>query len=177
MQDIREYSRIDHPEKYDDNGDLMLPEKGIVTFTLDTSDMLSKVHEEHPNTELNMDIADVQVKEVYYSPLSTYITLNYEVKDEAIQMFKEKNGEGLYDEAGNLIWTYGGTDVIADWVSDLTLVDRDGEEIFPDHYSCEGYGDTWSEYIFPYIDHEFDELYLAPRAKGEVDMKNKIRIK
>lgn len=177
IQDGKAYSLMDHPEKYDENGNLLLPEKGVVTFTLDTSDMLSKVHEEHPNTELKMDIADVQVKDVYYSPLSTYITLNYKVKDEAIQMFKEKNGEGFYDEAGNLTYPYGGSDVIAGWVSDLTLVDQAGNEIFPGYYGCEGYGDDWSEYIFPYIDGKFDELYLAPRTNGKVDMKNKIRVK
>lgn len=176
VQDISEYTRIDHPEKYDENGKLKLPEKGIVTFTLDTSDMLLKVREENPNAELKMDIADVQVTDVYYSPLSTYITLNYHVSEEALQNFKEEHGEGFYDDEGKLLRAFDGSDVIADWISNLTLVDQDGNEVFPEHYGCQGYGDGWSEYVFPYTDEKFDELYLKPRGSAKEDVQNRIRV-
>lgn len=48
-QPLEEYMWAEHPEKYDADGNLLLPEKGIVTFTLDTDDILSKVRCEYPN--------------------------------------------------------------------------------------------------------------------------------
>ena len=48
QQDLADYSRKNHPEKYDVDGSLKLPEGGIVTFTYDAKDILAQVNTLHP---------------------------------------------------------------------------------------------------------------------------------
>ena len=84
-QPLEEYMWAEHPEKYDADGNLLLPEKGIVTFTLDTDDILSKVRCEYPNIPTEGETVTARATEVCYSPLMTYITLELEAAPGAVE--------------------------------------------------------------------------------------------
>ncbi len=175
-QSLDAYRLKDHPEAYGEDGKLLLPQKGMVTFTLDVSDALSRVVTEHPNIETVTPDVTLKVREVCFSPLLTYVYVDLEGNPDSIAAYKAENGEGFYDEEGNLLWAYGGTDVYP-WVSELTLVDRDGTVLFPDYYGGEGYNDTTAEFIFPYREAWPEELYLAPVEDGTGDMIRAVRVK
>ena len=179
-QSVRDYSLRDHPEKYDADGNLLLPDKGIVTFTLDTADILSRVRVEHPNIPAKGDNVTAQVSEVCYSPLMTYITLKLEADPDALAAYKAENGEGYYaDDGKTLLWEYGGMEVFGDWISTLELVDGNGRPLFPDVYGNNGYSSEWAEFVYPYIANPPDELYLAPMAlQGDTaDMTQAVKVK
>lgn len=177
-QPLSDYSLKDHPEKRNENGDLLLPEKGMVTFTLDTSDMLSQVRYEHPNVPVKGENVTAQVSEVCYSPLLTYITLDLEGDPDAIAAYKAENGEGLYSEDGEtFLWEYGGLDVFGAWVSSLMLVDESGQILFPDQSGYNGCGHEWAEFVYPYIENTADTLYLAPIEEGVAVMEQAIKVR
>lgn len=177
-QPLDNYQRQKHPEMYDENGNLKKPEKGLVCFTLDTADMLSRVRVEHPNIPVRGENVTARVSEVCFTPLMTYITLALEGDESAIAKYIEENGEGFYSEDGKtLLWPYGGMDVFGGWVSSLSLVDGAGTPLFPDTYGCNGYGNEWSEYLYPYIEHMPEELFLAPMVDGRANMAQAIRVK
>ncbi|MDD3409339.1 MAG: hypothetical protein PHY12_00870 [Eubacteriales bacterium] len=177
-QPLEDYRLSEHPEKYDENGNLKLPEKGIVTFTVDTADTLARVRVEHPNVPLRLPDVTVQVSEVCYSPLTTYITLSLQGDADAIAAYKAENGEGYYDEDGKtLLWAYSGMDVYGGWVSNLMLVDGDGKPLFPDVYGNNGYGDDWAEYIYPAIENVPDELFLVPMDSETFHREEALRVK
>ena len=179
-QSVKDYYIKEHPEKYDTDGNLLLPDKGIATFMLDTADILSQVRIEHPNIPVKGDNVTAQVSEVCYSPLMTYITLKLEGDADAIAAYKKENGDGFYSEDGTtLLWEYGGMDVFGNWISSLELVDQSGKRLFPDTYGCNGYSNDWAEFVYPYIDPIPEELYLAPMApEGDAaDMTQAIKVK
>ena len=168
----------EHPEYYDANGNMLLPDKGIVTFTLDASDMLSRVRVEHPNVPVKGENVTAQCSEVCYSPMLTYITLKLEGDPEAIAAYKAENGEGFYSEDGTtMLWEYGGVEVFIDWVNSLALVDGKGEQIFPDQSGYNGCGSEWAEFVYPYIENMPEELWLAPIDGGNADMTQAIKVK
>lgn len=177
-QSVRDYAIKEHPEKYDGDGNMLLPDKGIVTFTVDTSDILSKVRYEYPNIPVKGDNVIAQVSEVCYSPLMTYITLKLEGDADAIAAYKAENGEGFMSEDGKtMLWEYGGMEVFGDWISTLELVDGSGKPLFPNTYGCNGYGNVWAEFVYPYIDDMPDALYLAPMNGEEAIMEQAIQVK
>ena len=177
-QPLSEYRLKEHPEKYDADGNLLLPDKGVVTFTLDTADILSQVRYEHPNIPVKGDNVTAQVSEVYFSPLMTYITLKLEGDADAIAAYKAENGEGFYSEDGKtMLWEYGGMDVFGNWISALELVDGNGKRLFPNTYGCNGYGNVWAEFVYPYIDQMPDALYLAPMDGDDANMEQAIKVK
>jgi len=167
---------FEHPEWQDENGNFKMPDEGLVTFTLDTGDVLSKVITEHPKIPLVLDDVTIQVSEVAFTPLMTYITLDLKGNPAALEAYKAEHGEGLMDEAGNVMMPYTAMDVHS-WVSSLHLVDQDGNELFADPYGCSGYGDEWAEYLFPCIDELPDELYLAPFKDWAADMGRAVRVR
>ena len=61
----------------------------------------------------------------------------------------------------------------------LKLVDGDGKELFPDAVGCNGVGDGWAEFLYPYMDPANlpDELWLAPMDGDTADMEYAIRVK
>lgn len=177
-QSVMDYSVKDHPEKYGSDGTLLLPEQGMVTFTLDTADTLSQVRYEHPNIPVKGENVTAQCSEVCYSPLLTYITLKLEGDAGAIAAYKAENGEGFMAEDGTtMLWEYGGVDVFGDWVNSLALVDGNGEMIFPDHSGYNGCGSEWAEFVYPHIENMPDELYLAPMDGGSANMEQAIKVK
>jgi len=176
-QPLSDYVRAEHPERYDANGNLLLPDKGMITFTLDARDTLSKVVTEHPNVPYADDQVTAKVAEFCRTPLLTYITLNMEPNAEALAAYIEENGDGYYDEDGNLLWPYGGMDVYGEWLTSLELVDGDGKLLFPGHYGNNGYGDKWAEYMYPYIETVPEELWLAPILEdGAADLTRAVRV-
>lgn len=168
----------EHPEWKDENGNFKAPDEGLVTFTLDTGDMLDQVVTEHPNLPVELPEVTAKVTEAAYSPLMTYITLDLQGNPDAWDAFEAEHGEGWTDETGKVIMPYTAMDVHGDWVSSLTLVDGNGTELFPGRtHGCSGYGDDWAEYLYPYIENLPDELWLAPVESGTADMARAVRVR
>ena len=176
-QSLSDYSRISHPEKYDVDGTLKLPEKGMVTFTFDARDALSKVTTLRPNVEKELPNVTAKVTEAAFTPLMTYITLDLKVNPDAMAAYIQENGLGHKDENDQVIFPYSGMDVFSEWIMSLELVDDSGALLFPDHYGQNGYGDEWAEFLYPYIETIPDELYLAPIKDGRADMTLAVQVK
>lgn len=182
-QPLDDYSLLNHPEVYDEDGTLKLPEKGMVTFQLKT-DMRSKVKVEKPEQWTEMPDLRACVSEADYTPIMMYVTLKLEGNPDSLARFIEENGEGYLDENGELLWPYSGMDVYGEWASGLTLVDGDGKEVFPGMqeeygfvYGCNGHGDNWAEYLFPYRESYPAEMWLAPMENGTADMTKAVRVR
>ena len=176
-QPLENYQLQKHPEMYGEDGNLLLPEKGMVSFTLDTTNSLSGVRVEHPNVPVKGENVIAQCSEVYYSPLMTYITLQLEGDQDAIEAYKAEYGEGFYGSDGSLLWQYGGMDVFDRWIGSLALVDGAGTELFPDQSAMNGYGNEWAEFVYPHIETVPEALYLAPMENGAANMEQAIKIK
>ena len=161
------------------SGQYTLPDKGVVTFSFDASDTLSRVVTLNPNVETVTPEVTAKVSEAAFTPLMTYITLDLTANPEALAAFKQENGEGYYDEQGNLLWPYSGMDMYSGWIVGLKLVDGDGKELFPDAVGCNGVGNGWAEFLYPYMDSANlpDELWLAPMDGDTADMEYAIRVK
>lgn len=161
------------------SGQYTLPDKGVVTFSFDASDTLSRVVTLNPNVETVTPEVTAKVSEAAFTPLMTYITLDLTANPEALSAFKQENGEGYYDEQGNLLWPYSGMDMYSGWIVGLKLVDGDGKELFPDAVGCNGVGNGWAEFLYPYMDPANlpDELWLAPMDGDTADMEYAIRVK
>ncbi|MEG1775471.1 MAG: hypothetical protein RR367_03115 [Clostridia bacterium] len=167
-----------HPEMYGEDGALKQPAAGMVSFVLDTADMLSQVRVEHPNVAVRGENVTARVSEVCYSPLLTYITLKLEGDADAIAAYKAQNGDGFYSEDGKtLLWEYGGVDVFIDWVNSLALVNGGGELLFPDAQGYNGCGSEWAEFVYPHIENVPEALYLAPMENGSANMAQAIKVK
>ena len=180
-----DFSLAKHPERYDENGGLLLPDRGMVTFTLDTS-MRDRVVFTEPNIPAVLPELTAKVSKVAYTPIMMYVTLDMEVNPDKMAAFIAENGEGYLDENGVLLWPYGGMDVFDHWIYDLRLVDKNGAEVFPDMqlndgfiYGNNGYGDHWAEFLFPYKDAYPDEMWLAPMPEGAsaADLTLGVRVK
>ena len=182
-QSLEDYYLRDHPEKFDENGNMLLPEKGIVTFELDTS-VRGRVVTETPNIVADLPLLTVSVSKVVYTPILMYVTLDMNVKPEAFEAYIAENGEGFYDREGNLVYLYSGMDVIGGWALSLALVDGEGNEVFPNlredgsfNYGNNGFGDHWTEFLFPYADSYPDTMYMAPMENGVADMSRAVRVR
>ena len=176
-QALQDFSFQNHPEKYDENGALKLPEDGVVTFTMNVDAIQGQVITEHPNVETVTPEVTAKVTEVAFSPLLTYITLGLEVNPDAMAAFIAENGEGYCDEEGRLLFPYDGGHVFGDYLLSLSLVDGQGRELFPGVYGDNGYGNKWAEFIYPYIEDMPAELWLAPVTDGQADMTYAIRVR
>ena len=168
---------FEHPEWKDENGNFKMPDEGLVSFELDTGDMLGKVVTETPCIPLELPEVTAQVTEAAYSPLMTYITLKLEGDPEALAAYKAEHGEGWKDENGELIMPYTAMDVHGDWAGSLHLVDGQGRELFPGVSGLSGLGDEWTEYLYPHIADIPDELWLAPMEGGTADLTRAVRVR
>ena len=176
-QSLADYSRINHPEKYDVDGTLKLPEKGMASFTFDAKDALSKVTTLRPNMEKVLPDVTAKVTEAAFTPLMTYITLDLKVNPDVMVAYIQENGSGHKDDNGQVIFPYGGMDVFGDWVTSLELVDGDGTILFPGHHGQNGYNNEWAEFLYPYIETVPAALYLAPIKDGAADMTQAVQVK
>lgn len=166
-----------------ETGEIAMPESGLVTFTMDTT-VREGVTVTHPNIESEWDILTAKISEVTYTPLMMYVTMDVNVKPEALEKFKQENGEGYYDEDGKLMWAYSDMDVWGDYQYGLQLVDASGKPVFDDLnkygyiYGGQGYGDKNAWYLFPYLEKYPDEMWLAyTDDNGVVDMTRAVRVK
>lgn len=176
-QPLSEYGRKNHPEKYDADGKLKLPDKGVVTFTYEAKDVLSNIRILHPNEEKTLDEGAIKVSEAAFTPLMTYITLEMQVNSDAMSAYIAEHGEGHKDENGQVVFPYDGRDVLDDWLMSAELVDGQGTQVFPDHYGQNGYSSEWAEFLYPSMETIPDELYLAPIQDGVADMSRAVRVK
>ena len=171
------YPPAEHPEIFDENGRMRLPDEGVITFTLDVTGMTDRVVTEHPCIPVATDLVTAQVTEACFSPLMTYITLDLEVNPDAMAAFIEANGDGYYDEEGRLMWSYGGMDVFDSWIYSLSLVDGQGVELFPEEFGLDVHGDKMAEFVYPALSPLPDELWLAPIQDGAADMTSSVRVR
>ncbi len=160
-------------------GQYALPGKGVVTFTLNVGDTLSRVVTLKPDFVTATPDVTVQVSEAAFTPLMTYITLAMTPNPDSLAAYKAENGEGYYDEDGNLIWPYTGMDIYGDWICTLELVDGEGHPLFPGSYGNNGCSETWAEFTYPYTDANQlpEELWMAPVDGDTADMTYAIRVK
>lgn len=156
-----------------------LPDRGVVTFRFDAGDTLSRVVTLHPDVEAVLPDVTARVTEAAFTPLMTYITLELAVNPASLEAYQAEHGMGYYAEDGTLIWAYGGADVFAEWAGSLQLVDGAGQMLFPGYYGINGLGNTWAEFIYPYLDASAlpEEMWLAPIRGGEADMTLAVRVK
>ena len=176
-QNLADYSRKNHPEMYDADGTLKLPEKGMVTFTYDAGDIRSQVKTFKLDGETVLPEVTAKVREAAFSPLMTYITLELKVDPDALAAFIAENGPGEKTENSEVIFPYSAMDVFSKWINSLELVDGRGVLVFPGYYGLDGYGNEWAEFLYPYLENIPDELYLAPVKDDVVDMSQAVRVK
>lgn len=174
-QPLEAYSRIHHPENYAEDGTLLLPKAGMVTFTLDTARQLP-LEISTPNQPVQLDGFTAAVTEAAFSPLMTYITLQLEVSPEALAAYKEANGEGYFDDEGNLIYAYDGSELVAPWLFELQLVDSAGT-VLTHKGGNNGYSANWAEFIYSAVEDLPAKLWLAPVREGQADMNRAVRVR
>lgn len=173
----RYFPRKDHPEWFNADGSMKKPDQGLVTFRLNTGDTLSRVLTEAPNLPTTNELGTFRVSEAAFSPLMTYLTLAIAPDPAALERYKAEHGEGLYDDEGALAWPYDASDVHGGWVHSLSLVDADGNELFPGHYGVSMLGREQAEFLYPHIEHLPDELWLAPVENGQARMEDGVRVR
>lgn len=152
------YPAEEHPERFDADGGLMKPEKGLVTFSF-TPNVID-VTTEHPRVPTVLPMATAQTEEAVFSPVLTYISLSVEAAD-------------------------GSDEDVLDWLWSLHLVDQNGSPLFPDmekeyagfQYGLSDYADAIASYLFPCRDSWPGELYMAPVVNGNADMTQAIKVK
>ena len=176
-----DWSEIDpetHPELYDADGSLKLPEKGVVTFELDTKDILSQVRTFRPEQEADLSGFTAKVREAAFTPFLTYITVDLALKSGALEAFIAENGEGETDENGEVVFRYGPIDVVTPWLESLRLVDGNGNVLFPEQGGLQGHDEQTAEFIYQNIDTLPESLFLAPvdEDTGKADLDKAIPV-
>lgn len=156
-----------------------LPDKGVVTFTMDLGNVQDQVVTLHPGVQTVTPDVTVSVSEATFTPMMTYITLEMEGNPDSLAAYRAENGEGYTDAEGNLTWAFSGMDVYGIWVGSLELVDGQGQQVFPDHCGMNGYSDNWAEFTYPYMDPQDlpDELWMASMLDGTADMTTAVRVR
>ena len=162
-----------------ENDQVALPDKGIITFTLDCSTR-NQIIELTPNIETVGERWSASVSDVIFTPIQTYVTVDWSVNPDVMQAYIDANGDGFRDEDGTLYWLYTGVDAVGDEVQSLELVDKTGTPVFDSwdgFYGNQGVGPEQAWFTFPYSDNLPEELYLAPVIDGIVDMSYAIRVR
>ena len=168
-QDFMEY--YNHPEKYDEDGAMLVPEQGMVTFEFDAGDIASRIRVLHPEGETVLPDVTAKVREAAFTPAITYIYLDLAVNEETLKAFIAENGEGVTDENGDIIWHYGAMDVFGEWLDSLQLTDGSGTVLFPDLFGPVAFSDTEAEFLLPWLETLPEALFLAPVGDdGAADM-------
>lgn len=165
------------PFYYDAEGNMLLPESGVMTFKLDTKGIQNEVITEYPNVPTENDTMSAKVAEVCFTPMKTYIRIEYAVKDEVYAAFLAENGVDTLDANGEWKYQYRPMDVVSGWLYSLSLVDGKGVPLFPDWNAMESCGDEGAEFGYPCIEHIPNELYMAPVVEGTADMTQAIKIR
>lgn len=176
---IGERQSLDSLTTDPETGDTALPDKGIITFTLDcsTRDLITELT---PNIETVGERWSAKVSDVVFTPILTYITVDWSVDPDVMQAYIDANGDGFYGEDGTLYWAYDGVDAVGSEIQSLQLVDENGTPVFTSWdgaYGNQGVGPEQAWFTFPYSESLPDTLYLAPDFSGEIDMSYAIRVR
>ena len=79
------------------------PDRGVLTFTMDCS-AREQTKTVYPGSKASMgEGIEAWVSRAIYSPLFTYITLEYDVAQSALDAYIAENGPGVTDEDGNVL--------------------------------------------------------------------------
>ncbi|MEG0864059.1 MAG: hypothetical protein RSI32_06225 [Clostridia bacterium] len=163
-----------------ETGQLEKPNDGLITFHLDCS-IRSDVASTAPNVAVDLHDMTAKVSEAVYSPIQMYVTVDAQAKQDAMDAYIAKHGEGYVDEQGRMLWKYSGLDIIEPWVSILQLVDHEGKPVFDSmdgFYGYQGASKNQAWYTFPYMESYPDEMWLAPMDdKGMPDMATALKVK
>lgn len=164
--------------EYDAEGFLILPEDNVVTFELDTRDILSRVRTSQPEQGTELSGFTAKVSRAAFTPLQTYITVETALKPGALEAFIAENGEGETNEEGELMFRYGPIDVVTPWLESLTLVDGNGTALFPNTPGLEEHDEQKAEFQYPYLENLPESLFLAPYDldTGKADMTSAIPV-
>ena len=177
IQDIDNYYH--HPEKKDADGNLLVPDKGMVTFTFDPGDVQSRVKTFHPEQEAVLPELTAKTVDATFTPLMTYITLDIKVNPETMAAYIEENGAYVLDDDGTPLWERDELDIVDPWAMSLALVDGSGNIMFPDHDGFDSDWATGASFLYPYLEIIPDELWMAPvdEEDGTVDMSRAVLVK
>ncbi len=167
--------------KRNENGGFALPEKGVLSFALDT-DALSGVRKTAMKEETVFpDGTAVRVSEATFSPVKTYVTLDYQVPQQTMDAYIAQNGPGFTDENGTVLFPYTAADLVTSWAYDLVVTDESGERVFDSTPATidglQGLGDQQIWYLLPPMEDAAKTLYLCPLDEsGKPDMTRKIKL-
>lgn len=176
---IGERQPLDSLVVHEDPFRIEKPEKGMVTFQLDCSSR-DQVTRETPDVLMEGPEWSAKVTEVVYSPIQMYVTLQWEIRPEVLEAYIAENGDGYYDEEGNMLWAYDALEVCGGDIMGLRLVDAAGAPVFETmqgFYGCGGASTTQAWFTFPYAKEYPQEMYLAPDDGTGVDMTRAVRVK
>lgn len=159
-------------------GELLKPEKGMITFHMDCS-IRNGIVTETPNILMEGKKWSAKVSKAVYSPIQLYITVDWTIKPEVLAAYIAENGDGYY-ENGVKFWDYDALEVCGSEIMNLQLVDQNGKPVFETtqgYYGCGGASVTQAWYTFPYAETYPGSMYLAPEINGEPDMSQAIPVR
>lgn len=162
---------------YDQQRRALVPEEGVMTFTLDAS-ARDSVTVEHPDYRREIGGVTVWVSEAVYTPVQTYLTVTYQVPQEVLDAYIAQRGGQPEGER----MQYMPMDLMTDWLYDAALVDGAGTPLQNPTvfvYGCEGISNTQAWFTFPAMTEFPSELYLAPMdyATGGYNLAKSIRVR
>lgn len=144
---------------YDQQRRTLVPEEGVMTFTLDAS-IRDSVTVEHPDYRREIGGVTAWVSEAVYTPVQIYLTLNYQVPQAVLDAYIAQQGGQPEDE----LLQYTPMSVVSSWIFDMGLVDGAGTPVQNPTvflYGCEGLSDSQAWFSFPAMAELPSELYLA----------------
>lgn len=154
-----------------------LPDRGVISFTLDTAKTLSRVITLRSGLQTVTPDVTARVAELTFTPLLTYITLDLTANPASVAAYREAYGEGVFGSDGSLMHAWDGADVFGGWMASLALVDGDGRLLFPGHSGILSCSSERAEYSFPYVQPVPEELWLAPVEGDVANLSEAIRVK
>ena len=162
---------------YDQQRRTLVPEEGVMTFTLDAS-IRDSVTVEHPDYRREIGGVTAWVSEAVYTPVQIYLTLNYQVPQAVLDAYIAQQGGQPEDE----LLQYTPMSVVSSWIFDMGLVDGAGTPVQNPTvflYGCEGLSDSQAWFTFPAISEFPSELYLAlyDDHTGSFDLSRSIRVR
>ena len=104
------------------------------------------------------DWEKIEEQGFFYCGITVYAPMNY------------------FDDEGNLIYAYDGSELVAPWLFDLQLVDSAGG-VLTHEGGNNGYSADWAEFIYPAAEELPEELWLAPVRDGQADMSRAVRVR
>ena len=157
------------------------PDKGVLSFTIDCL-AREQTRTTYPNVKCALsEGVEAWTARAIFSPLFTYLTLEYDVSQDVMDAYIAEHGPGYTDEEGNVLFPYTAMDVMSSKLWRMQLVDRDGNILSDVQsgifvYGCDSTGDTQATFLFPPVEDGTQELYLAPVEDGTPDMAHAVKV-